>query len=92
VRGEEDRFGGLVPIGGPEDEMRVTIDGLGSDLPAYVTEGDMRGAGMIATFTRGAGEVFNGGTTEWPNVLTLGDPYVERITHNVLRRFGAVTA
>ncbi|WTZ24697.1 hypothetical protein OG344_30950 [Microbispora sp. NBC_01389] len=43
---------------------------------------------MIAAFTRGDGEVFNGGTTEWSHVLSFGEPFVERITHNVLRRFG----
>ncbi len=47
----------------------------------------MRGAGMIAAFTRGAGEVFNGGTTEWSNVLRHGDPFVDRIVRNVLDRF-----
>ncbi|XVQ89618.1 N,N-dimethylformamidase beta subunit family domain-containing protein [Microbispora siamensis] len=88
VRGEEDRFGGRVPIGGPEEEVYNYNADLGDDLPDYVHEGEMRGAGMIAAFTRGDGEVFNGGTTEWSHVLSLGDPFVERITHNVLRRFG----
>ena len=43
----------------------------------------------MASFRRGAGEVFNCGTTEW--AYGLGDPFVAAITRNVLRRFG-VTA
>jgi hypothetical protein len=46
---------------------------------------------MIASFTRGPGTVFNGGSTEWPRALELRDPFVERIVHNVLRRFSAST-
>jgi hypothetical protein len=43
----------------------------------------------MASFHRGAGEVFNGGTTEWAHALAAHDPFVERITRNVLTRFGA---
>jgi hypothetical protein len=86
-RGEEDRWGGRVPIGGPVKELGYMFDELGDDLPAYISEGGNRGAGMIATFTRGRGEVFNGGSTEWPYALSARDPFVEQIVHNVLRRF-----
>jgi hypothetical protein len=91
-RGEEDRWGGTVPIGGPVKEMQATLDALGDDLPEYVTEGGNRGAGMIATFRRGRGEVFNGGSTEWPYALSMGDPFVEQVVHNVLRRFTTQSA
>lgn len=87
VRGEEDRFAGRVPLNGPMAEADATRSALGSDLPAYVHESEGRGAGMIASFTRGPGAVFNGGSTEWPRALELHDPYVERIVHNVLQRF-----
>ncbi len=87
VRGEEDRFGGRQRIGGPETEAYTYIHGLGDDLPAYIHEGEMRGAGMMATFTRGDGEVFNGGSTEWPHALAQGDVFVDRIVRNVLDRF-----
>ena len=43
---------------------------------------------MLASFRRGKGEVFNTGTTEWAHGLGARDPFVETITHNVLRRFG----
>jgi len=87
ARGEEDRFGGRVPIGGPENEVYAYNADLGDDLPDYIHEGGMRGAGMIAAFTRGDGEVFNGGTTEWSHALAQGDVFVDRITRNVLDRF-----
>lgn len=89
VRGEEDRFGGRYPLGGPEAEVYNYNAELGDDLPDYVHEGEMRGAGMIAAFTRGDGEVFNGGSTEWPHALSVGDPQVDRIVRNVLDRFAA---
>ena len=44
----------------------------------------------MASFRRGKGEVFNGGTTEWAHGLAAGDPFVEQITRNVLTRFGAI--
>jgi hypothetical protein len=49
----------------------------------------LRGHALMATFRRGAGEVFNAGTTEWAHGLAAGNPFVERITRNVLERFGA---
>lgn len=47
-----------------------------------------RGHAVMASFRRGEGEVFNCGATEWAHGLGAGDPYVERITLNVLVRFG----
>ena len=46
-----------------------------------------RGHAVMATCRRGAGEVFNCGTTEWAHGLAAGDPFVDRITRNVLDRF-----
>jgi hypothetical protein len=47
----------------------------------------MRGHAVMATFRRRAGEVFNSGTTEWAYGLAARNPFVERITRNVLDRF-----
>jgi hypothetical protein len=67
------------------------------DVIAEVTFGDaseanqakvLRGHAVLASFKRGKGEVFNTGTTEWAHGLGGKDPFVEVITHNVLRRFG----
>jgi hypothetical protein len=46
-----------------------------------------RGAGMIATYKRGRGQVFNAGTCEWVAGLIARDPAVERVTRNVLDRY-----
>ncbi len=87
VRGEIDRFGGKAPLNGPMAESEALLQAIGDKLPACVTEAEGRGAGMIASFTRGHGAVFNGGSTEWPHALRLGDPFVEQIVRNVLDRF-----
>jgi hypothetical protein len=60
---------------------------LGDAVPQHLRESEGRGAGMIAAFTRGKGEVFNGGSTEWPRALELEDPFVTKIARNVLDRF-----
>ena len=87
VHGEEDRFDGLVPLNGPMEEFLSTMRALGDQVPPHHHELDGRGAGMIATFTRGKGEVFNGGSTEWPRAIELRDPFACRIVRNVLDRF-----
>ena len=87
VRGEEDRFDGEVPLNGPIREMQETMKALGDLVPAHHHDLEGRGAGMIAAFSRGGGEVFNGGSTEWPRALELRDPFTERIVANVLDRF-----
>jgi len=46
-----------------------------------------RGHAVMAFFRRGDGEVFNAGTTEWAHGLAARDPFVTRITRNVLQRF-----
>jgi hypothetical protein len=47
----------------------------------------LRGHAVMASFVKGKGEVFNAGTTEWAHGLAADDPFVTRITRNVLRRF-----
>ena len=46
----------------------------------------MRGHAVLASFTRGKGEVFNSGTTEWAYGLKAGNPFVIQITKNVIDR------
>ena len=48
-----------------------------------------RGNGVIVHWQRGKGEVFNAATCEWVMGLTRRDWQVERITCNVLDRFGS---
>jgi hypothetical protein len=51
-----------------------------------------RGSGMIACFDRGKGSVFNAGSCEWVAGLLERDPFVERLTKNVLTRFTQIRA
>ncbi|WP_353987711.1 N,N-dimethylformamidase beta subunit family domain-containing protein [Ruicaihuangia caeni] len=87
VKGEEDRFNGTLPLGSSDSGIQELFEALGDELPDYVRENQSRGSGMIATFTRGAGEVFNGGSTQWPHALSTGDPFVSQVVRNVLDRF-----
>lgn len=80
---ETDDYGRLVP---PEAYDVVARAWGGEDTPA-VRRAMFRGHAVMAAFRRGAGEVFNAGTTEWAYGLAAGNPFVERITRNVMDRF-----
>jgi hypothetical protein len=58
----------------------------GADTPES-RDNASRGSGMIATFTRGEGQVFHAGSCEWVAGLIRRDPQVEIVTRNVLNRF-----
>lgn len=93
VAGQHDIWHGEVPIGAPIREAQGLVTALyGDDPPEHMRELH-RGSAMIATFTRGEGQVFTAGTTEWVNGLIAGDVFTERVTTNVLDRFsGRVVA
>jgi N,N-dimethylformamidase beta subunit-like protein len=61
-------------------EGRVTPAGL---------EKYRHGTAAMVTFTRGKGTVFNCGSTEWVYGLQGRDPFVERITRNVVDRLSS---
>jgi hypothetical protein len=79
----ESEYGGVVP---PEAWGPLTRAYAGFDSPENRAR-MMRGHAVMATFRRGKGEVFNSGTTEWAYGLKAGNPFVEKITRNVLDRF-----
>ena len=74
------------PLIPPEQLDVVAKIAYGSDSPAAQAR-VLRGHAVVASFKRGKGEVFNAGTTEWAHGLAADDPFVTRITRNVLRRF-----
>ncbi len=47
-----------------------------------------RGNGVLVYWPRGRGDVFTAATCEWVMGLTRGDRQVDRVTRNVLDRFG----
>jgi hypothetical protein len=77
------------PLIPPEQLDVVASIAYGSDS-AEAQARVLRGHAIVASFRRGAGEVFNAGTTEWAHGLAAGDPFVTRITKNVLARFSGV--
>jgi N,N-dimethylformamidase beta subunit-like, C-terminal len=86
---EEDRFQGSVPLGDPPGSLSGLPD-LPEGLRSEHDAGGRRpryGSGMMASFTRGAGTVFNAGASQWVAGLVHQDWFVERITRNVLDRF-----
>jgi hypothetical protein len=85
VSGETDLWSGKHPLGAPMSDHSSAVEAIWSGSPPERLATGY-GAGMMATFTRGRGEVFNAGATEWVQGLRLGDPFTQQITHNVLRR------
>jgi hypothetical protein len=77
------------PLIPPEQLPVVAKIAHGSASPAAQAR-MLRGHAVMASFRRGKGEVFNAGTTEWAHGLAAGDPFVTRITKNVLARFGGL--
>lgn len=74
----------------PPEKLDVVASMVFGDASPASQQRVLRGHAAMAAFKRGKGEVFNGGTTEWAHGLAAGDPFVRRITLNVLRRFGAL--
>jgi hypothetical protein len=87
----EDASSGYAPMIPPEklDVIAQVIHGDGSPP---MQQRVLRGHAMLASFKRGKGEVFNTGTTEWAHGLAAKDPFIEVITHNVMKRFGVTKA
>ena len=76
----------------PREDTDVLAElAYGKSDPATV-ERLMRGHAVMASFKREQGEVFNAGTTEWVYGLKGKNPFVEKITRNVLQRFGVTKA
>ena len=74
------------PLIPPEQLDVIASIAYGSDSPESQAR-VLRGHAVMASFQRGKGEVFNTGTTEWAHGLAANDPFVTRITRNVIRRF-----
>jgi len=76
---------GVVPFLG-DDDMRFAAEAVHGAATPEAMEKMRRGSGMIVSFKKGRGEVFTAGTCEWVAGLIDRDPFVERITRNVLDR------
>ncbi|HEY0106602.1 MAG TPA: N,N-dimethylformamidase beta subunit family domain-containing protein [Rhizomicrobium sp.] len=83
AEGADNPYRPLIP---PERMDVVARAAYGDDSPETQARVS-RGHAVMACFRRGKGEVFNAGTTEWAHGLAARDPFVTRITRNVLNRF-----
>ncbi|RWO23562.1 MAG: hypothetical protein EOS10_33470 [Mesorhizobium sp.] len=70
----------------PDETDTFTLPRYGADTPENRDRAS-RGSGMIAYFTRGAGEVFNAGASDWVAGLATRELGTEIVTKNVLDRF-----
>jgi len=75
------------PFIGLDDATAVARELHGEVTPETLDK-VARGAGMIAHYRRGAGEVLNAASCNWVAGLIAADPLVGRVTRNVLDRFG----
>jgi hypothetical protein len=83
--GEIDRWNGTVALNAPEAEVRaLLVDFFGEERGNEEADRRQYGSGMVVACHRGAGSVFNAGSTEWVNGLIHRDPFIEQITRNVL--------
>ncbi|MDJ0847194.1 MAG: DUF4350 domain-containing protein [Myxococcota bacterium] len=74
------------PTPGPGLLGRHDAEFVAARLFAGDVERALRGHAAFGSFRRGRGEVFSAGTTEWAWGLAAGDPFIDRITRNVLAR------
>ncbi len=70
-----------------DDDARFIAETLTGEASPEALDKVARGNGMMVAFKKGRGEVFHAGTCEWVAGLIDRDPFVERITRNVLDRF-----
>jgi hypothetical protein len=72
----------------PDETAFFALCRYGADTPEN-RERAARGTGMMVSFTRGAGAVFNAGTIDWVAGLraATAEPATEIVTRNVLDRF-----
>ena len=83
---DEDVWGETLYIG--DADARWAAKALFGEVTEETLSRAARGSGMIVHWPRGRGEVFTAGTCEWIMGLARGDKQVERVTRNVLDRFG----
>ena len=70
-----------------DDDLRFAAEAVYGAATPETMERMRRGSGMIVNFGKGKGDVFTAGTCEWVAGLIDRDPFVERITRNVLDRY-----
>ncbi len=83
---DHDVWGETLYIGAADAAFKATV--LYGEVTPKTLDACTRGNGMIVSWKRGKGEIFTAATCEWIMGLTRRDSQVEKITRNVLDRFG----
>lgn len=83
---DHDVWGETLYIGAADAAFKATA--LYGEVTPKTLDACARGSGMIVSWKRGKGEIFTAATCEWIMGLTRRDSQVEKITRNVLDRFG----
>ncbi len=89
---EENRGHGGMDLAVGDEDARFVAETLYGVVTEDTLDRVIRGSGMIVVMSRGRGEVFHAGTTNWVAGLIDRDPYVMRVTRNVLDRYLGVGA
>ncbi len=89
VFGDEERLIGYECDGAP-DEPSIDFDLLAQarvdHWPVSDGSGEINAGRASMGIAHDRGLLFAGGTVDWARVLAAGEPIVDRITHNVIRR------
>ena len=86
IEADHDVWGETLYIGAADAAFKATV--LYGEVTLKTLDACARGNGMIVSWKRGKGEIFTAATCEWIMGLTRRDCQVEKITRNVLDRFG----
>ena len=84
---EENRGHEGAPYFIADGDARFTAELLHGEATPETIDRVRRGSGMVVVMPKGKGEVFNAGSCEWVAGLIAREPFVERITCNVLDRY-----
>jgi hypothetical protein len=78
---------GLHMWGDMYDDARENAEEMGEEPTQENLEKRIYGNSAVTYMKKGEGEVFAAGTTGWVHGLKGGDPFIERVTKNVMDRF-----
>lgn len=84
---EEDHGNPLSRVWWADEDAAVVARCVYGEVTPETLEKVQYGSGMVVSYKRGAGEVFNAGSVIWAFGLEKRDFFTEQITRNVLNRF-----
>ena len=84
---EDDHGNPLSRVWWRDDDAAVVARCVHGEVTPETLEKVQYGSGMVVSYRRGKGEVFNAGSVIWSFGLTARDFFTEQITRNVLDRF-----